>query len=195
MKTTRKKISLLLSAACLAAFALAACSKDDGPTAPPVDTNDSTYVSADTLRAVGATVFANNCSGCHGTNGEGSHGPAVANSDFFMNNRQVIINLVLRGNTSNPPYIDSMVVNGRLVLGGGMPAWHDILTNKEIASVLTYLRSVLNDSTVVSCTSGDQPVCTKVARTPAAMAMDTVAFREVMAVRDSLKAKGVFTAP
>jgi hypothetical protein len=108
-----------------------------------------------------------------------------------MNNRQTVINLVLRGNVSNPPYIDSMVVNGRLIYGGGMPYWHDVLTNKEIASVLTYLRSVLNDSTVVSCTSGDQPVCTMVARTPAAMAVDTVSVKDVKLVRDTLLAAGI----
>ncbi|MCD6023265.1 MAG: cbb3-type cytochrome c oxidase subunit [Fibrobacteria bacterium] len=191
MKMTRKKIGLLLSAACLSAFALMACSKDNPVGPEPVD--PTLYLPADSLRAVGATAFANNCSGCHGMNGEGAQGPAVGNSDFFMNNRQRVINLVLRGNVSEPRYIDTLVVNGRIHLGGGMPAWHDVLTDKEIASILTYLRSVLNDSTVVSCTSGDEPVCTKVARLPAAMAVDTVAVWEVKKVRDSLLANGVIT--
>lgn len=191
MNKTIKKISLLTLAGALAALTFSACDKGTDP-APTPTYPDSLYVKASVLRAYGDTVFHSNCSGCHGENGEGGRGPELKNSDFVMNHRQVVMNLVLRGNVSVPPYLDTLVVNGRVILGGGMPAWHDVLSNRDIAAALTYVRSVLNDSTVTNCTGGDNSVCTKTARTPSAMAADTVAVWEVKAVRDSLQAKGVF---
>jgi mono/diheme cytochrome c family protein len=191
MRTTYKKTMQLLTAACFAALAFAACTTDPKDETPS-GVADSLHVSGAQMRLVGDTVFRNNCSGCHGVYGEGGHGPLVANSSFVANNRRLIQVLVLRGNTGEPKTVDTLVVNGRVIVGGGMPAWHEILTNKEIASVLTYLRSVLNDSTVVSCTGGDESVCVKTARSAGDMAKDTVAVWEVKAIRDSLQLHGGF---
>jgi hypothetical protein len=142
------------------------------------------------LRDTGAVVF-QNCAGCHGDVGQGGRGPALANSDFFMNNRQIVINLVLRGNQEDPLYIDSLVVNGVTYQGGGMPAQAGYYTDRQLAAVLTYLRSVLNDSLVLSCDPNTldenfMPTCVKQERTQAAMDLDIVAPWEVKAVRDSL---------
>jgi hypothetical protein len=74
-----------------------------------------------------------------------------------------------------------------------MPAWGEYLGDLGVASVLTYLRSSLNDSTVVSCNSDSTDVngfaiCQKTPRLPADIAADSVGVWEVKAVRDSLAA-------
>lgn len=183
----------------LAAFALSGCFGEEyqgPPTPPPVVVsnpcadNDTLCIPRAVLRDTGEVIF-QNCSGCHGTEGEGGRGPQLANSDFFMNNRLRVINLVLRGNYGDPPYIDTLVVNGVVWLGGGMPPHRDVLSDLEIAGVLTWLRSVKNDSTVTNCNpdvldENLMPTCTKTARNPSEMELDTVAVWEVKAVRDTL---------
>jgi hypothetical protein len=138
----------------------------------------------------GAVLYTN-CAGCHGMNGEGGRAPPHANADFVMNNRQLVIRLVLRGNHEDPRTIDTLTVNGVPYAGGGMPGWADYLSNFQIASVLTYIRAVLNDSLVTNCNpnvldANDFPVCVKTPRSAAAIAADSVAVWEVKAVRDSL---------
>lgn len=64
------------------------------------------------------------CYGCHGWMGEGSvHAPALTN------NRKTI------------PYFDfySAVTYGR---GGGMPAYHDMLREKDLRLVMDWLERV-----------------------------------------------------
>lgn len=138
------------------------------------------------LQDTGALVFQYSCWGCHGPEGRGYAGvvPPVANSDFFMADRQRAITIVLGGHS------DSIFVNG-LWYQGDMSPWTDVLDNIQIAGVLTYLRTVQNDSTVVSCNSqtvdGDGfPVCVKTPRSPAAIATDSVSIREVRLLRESL---------
>jgi mono/diheme cytochrome c family protein len=156
----------------------------------PCKDNASLCTPRAALRDTGEAVF-QTCAGCHGMGGEGGRGPALANSDFFMNNRLKVINLVLRGNFDSPAYLDTFTVNGEHIQGGGMPGWKEIYTDVEIAGVLTYLRSVLNDSTVISCNpnvldGNGKPTCVKQARNPSAMDVDSVAAWEVKAVRDTL---------
>jgi hypothetical protein len=177
---THKKTALRvlipgLSALTLVALSMTGC--DSG------SSSNGGY-NAQPLRDSGAVVYAENCAGCHGDRGEGAHGPILANSDFLMNNRQLSIHLVLRGNQVEPMTVPSLTVRGRQITGGGMPGWHDILTDYQIASVLSYLHGVLNDSLVISCTSDE--VCTTTPRTAADMAKDYVLPSEVKAVRDSL---------
>ena len=164
-----------LSALALVALSMTGC---DTGNSPKDDYN------AQPLRDSGAVVFAENCAGCHGDHGEGAHGPQLANSDWLMNHRQLAIHLVLRGNQVDPMTVPSLTVRGREITGGGMPSWHATLTDYQIASVLSYLRGVLNDSTVISCNSDE--VCTTTPRTAADMAKDYVLPSEVTAVRDSL---------
>jgi hypothetical protein len=76
---------------------------------------------------------------------------------------------------------------------GSMPAHADDLTDVEIAGILTYLRSELNDSTVVSCNSdlfddNGFAICQKTPRTVAQRSVDSVAAWEVKIRRDSLAA-------
>jgi hypothetical protein len=184
-----KKTKLGLVAAGISALllvSLTGCEKKKDPISsgdPCVD-SPSLCVPRAMLKDTGEVLFTENCGGCHGSlgNGDGHGAPRVANSDFFMNNRTRVISILLRGNQ------DTLHVNGECRNGGGMSAGggnEDIKnSNFRIASILTWLRSVRNDSTVSNCTAPG--VCTKVARNPTEMDLDTVAVWEVKAVRDTL---------
>ena len=183
MKTSRsrfKSFRLAFGAAALAGvFAITGCfPTDDDDDGVKNDPND--YIVRSVLVDTGVAVYGLNCTGCHGNVGQGERAPQVANSDFVQQNRQRVIDILLAGNT------DSLYVNGVRQDGGGMPEWGSSLSDLEIAGVLTYIRSVLNDSLVTGCTTGENPVCTKTARTQAEMAVDTVAVWEVKKARKDL---------
>lgn len=74
----------------------------------------------------GATVFADNCAGCHGGDGTGGIGPRLAGG-------RVVAQF------PDPADQIAVVTNGR----GGMPAWGGKLTDEEIAAVVEYTRTVL----------------------------------------------------
>lgn len=83
----------------------------DAEEAPPAPSNQAGNAAA------GASVFADNCSGCHGTDGHGGNvGPDLAGVD----NRQAVI---------------AQVTNG----GGGMPAFRGTVTGKEIRDVAAFV--------------------------------------------------------
>ncbi len=69
----------------------------------------------------GARIFqAQGCVGCHGNQGGGSQGPALANNADLGNTNAVV----------------TQILNG----GGIMPAFGNALSNAEIAAVATYIR-------------------------------------------------------
>jgi len=68
----------------------------------------------------GAAVWSDNCAGCHGVNGTGANGGP---------------NLVGNEAALDPQKVRAQVTNG----GGGMPAFKDTLTEKQIADVSTYV--------------------------------------------------------
>jgi mono/diheme cytochrome c family protein len=134
----------------------------------------------------GEVLFSQMCTGCHGLDGRGYAGatPPLANSDYFLTNRLKSVEIVLGG------YEEPIVVNG-MTYQSTMPAWADYLTNVEVAGILTYLRTVRNDSTVVSCNSSSFDadgfaVCQKVVRSPSVIAADSISIREVRDIRDAL---------
>lgn len=145
--------------------------------------DDSLYVNREILRDTGAVVFTDNCTGCHGPAGEGGHGPRLANSSFVQNNRERLISVLIRGNQ------DTLFVNGQCYSGGGMSPGggnNDLAANNfHIASVLSYIRMVLNDSIPSNCNIDGE--CTMTARDSTVMALDSIAVWEVKAVRDTLK--------
>src|SRR5690606_37409006 len=128
----------LLAAGLVALAALTAC---DSGTSPKTETPPTRSMLLDS-----GEVYFGDCMGCHGPEGRGYAGstPPLANSDFFMSNRQRVIAILLNGTS------DSVFVNG-IPYQGDMPSWKDLMTDFQIASVLTYIRAVLNDSTVTSC--------------------------------------------
>jgi alcohol dehydrogenase (cytochrome c) len=72
----------------------------------------------------GAQVWADNCSGCHGLDGTGGNGGP---------------SLVGNPNAIDPTKVRAQVTNG----GGGMPAFKDTLTTKQIADVTAYVTQQL----------------------------------------------------
>lgn len=142
---------------------------------------DSLYVPRAALLAEGEVIF-QNCSVCHGSEGNGSAGsvPPLRHSDFFMAQRLRPISILLNGLDS------SITVNG-LQYQSTMPSF-DFMTNREIASVITYLRVAKNDSSIISCNANildpdGFALCTKTARNLAEIATDSIAVWEVANIR------------
>jgi len=84
----------------------------------------------------GATVFTTNCSGCHAANGQGtpSVAPPLAGNDVVTGDPKKVITIVANG------------LNGKIVVkgqewNGTMPPWKSTLSNKQIAEVVSYIRS------------------------------------------------------
>jgi mono/diheme cytochrome c family protein len=72
----------------------------------------------------GPTLFAENCAACHQPKGQGVAGayPPLAGNKF------------VQGDPKGPAYV---VTHGR----GGMPNFSDDLDDKQIAAILTYVRT------------------------------------------------------
>jgi cytochrome c553 len=69
----------------------------------------------------GAQVYQSNCAQCHGDQGGGGAGPALAGNQSLENTRMVV-NQILHG-------------------GGGMPAFADQLSAEQLAAVATHIRT------------------------------------------------------
>jgi mono/diheme cytochrome c family protein len=85
---------------------------------------------------LGRRVYVNNCQVCHQADGEGLTGqyPPVAASEWVLaDNPERLVRILLDG-VSGP-----MNVRGRQY-NNVMPAWHDVLNDRQIAAVLTYIR-------------------------------------------------------
>jgi ubiquinol-cytochrome c reductase cytochrome b subunit len=89
----------------------------------------------------GAPVFANNCSSCHGAQGQGVPGafPPLANNPVVTGDPNKVIGIVTGG------LHGTISVNGQSY-NGMMPAWKGTLTGKQIADVITYVRGSLGNN-------------------------------------------------
>jgi mono/diheme cytochrome c family protein len=86
----------------------------------------------------GAEIFSANCSGCHGSSGQGAPNvapPLAKNSYVVAKDPKAVCHTVLAG------LHGSIKVNGKPWGDGTMPAWKGSLTNAQIAAVITYIRS------------------------------------------------------
>lgn len=81
-------------------------------------------VAGSALAQDGATLFKENCSACHQIKGQGVPGsfPALARNKF------------VQGDPKGPAYV---VTHGR----GGMPNFSEDLNDRQIAAILSYVRS------------------------------------------------------
>ncbi len=81
-------------------------------------------------REIGRTLFANNCSSCHGKGAVGGSAPVLYAKEFLK--------------TSNDSQIQGLIAGG--VPGTDMPAWGiefgGTLTDEAVRQVTTYLRSL-----------------------------------------------------
>ncbi|HEY0614482.1 MAG TPA: cytochrome b N-terminal domain-containing protein [Candidatus Elarobacter sp.] len=83
----------------------------------------------------GQTVFTTNCSSCHAANGTGAAGvgPPLAGNPDVSGDKNKIIGIVLNGLSGQP-------IQGK-TYPAQMPPWKGTLSNKQIADVLTYIRT------------------------------------------------------
>jgi cbb3-type cytochrome c oxidase subunit III len=109
--------------------------------------------------ADGAAIFTARCAVCHQATGLGSgpYPPLAGNADVTAADTSTLIQTVLNGR-SGP-----IQVNGK-TFSGAMPAWKDVLTNDEIAAVLSYVRATWSNKAAI--VSADQVAS---ARNPAAL--------------------------
>jgi ubiquinol-cytochrome c reductase cytochrome b subunit len=84
----------------------------------------------------GASIFSQNCASCHGANGQGTPGtfPPLAGNPFVTGDAGKVIKVVRDGLSGK------IVVNGQ-AYNQQMPAWKSILSPKQLADVITYIRS------------------------------------------------------
>jgi mono/diheme cytochrome c family protein len=125
-----------------AAATLAACGgggERAGEAAPPRDTT-AAAVPAAPAGAGGAVsgqqVYQRTCGTCHQANGRGMPNafPPIAGSPFATGDKGRLIRIVLHG-LSGPLTVEGTRYNGV------MPPWKTQLNDREIAAVLTYVRS------------------------------------------------------
>lgn len=84
----------------------------------------------------GATVYLANCSSCHQTNGQGVPGafPPLAGNPLVTGNSTAVITIVKNG-------LEGRVVVNGAAYSGIMPHWKGLISDEQIASVITYIRS------------------------------------------------------
>jgi ubiquinol-cytochrome c reductase cytochrome b subunit len=104
-------------------------------------TGGGTSGGAVSTAGAGASVHTANCSGCHGATGVGAPGafPPLAGNPVVVGDPNAVIKIVSGGLSG------SITVKGAKY-NGQMPAWKGTLTNAQIASVITYIRSTWGNS-------------------------------------------------
>lgn len=93
------------------------------------------------LMVKGQQVYMQNCFACHLPNGEGLPGvfPPLAKADYMMADRERTIRIILKG-MSGPVTVNGVEYNGV------MPPQGDILTDEQVADVLTYVTNSWGNS-------------------------------------------------
>jgi mono/diheme cytochrome c family protein len=84
----------------------------------------------------GGAVYMANCSSCHQSNGQGLAGafPPLAGNPVVTGNPTAVIAIVKNG-------LDGKVVVNGQAYSGIMPHWGGVLSDEQIASVVTYIRA------------------------------------------------------
>ena len=99
-----------------------------GNGASPVTEEQVASAGAPVSVQVGGSVYAKNCAACHGANGAGGIGPALAGNP--------------KVNIANPTAMLTTILQGRNL----MPSWRGQLSASDIAAVATYVRSSWGNS-------------------------------------------------
>ncbi len=122
---------LLLATVAALTFVAACADDDDGDGEAAPDTTEAQGVTGPPVEELdGRELFVQVCSACHQEDGTGIEGvfPPLADSAFVS--------------IDDPRVVAETVLHGR----GGMPAFGPALSDTEIAAILTYLRTELNDA-------------------------------------------------
>jgi mono/diheme cytochrome c family protein len=89
----------------------------------------------------GAVVYLANCSSCHQSEGQGvpSAFPPLSGNPVVTGNPTAVIAIVKNG-------IDGKIVVNGQAYSGIMPRWNGVLSDAQIASVITYVRGSWHNS-------------------------------------------------
>jgi ubiquinol-cytochrome c reductase cytochrome b subunit len=103
---------------------------------------------ASTTKVDGSQVFSQNCSSCHGAQGQGTPGafPPLAGNPVVTGDPSKVIGIVSNG------LHGSISVAGQ-TYNGMMPAWKGNLSNDQIAAAITYIRGSLPGNKASAVTS------------------------------------------
>jgi len=99
------------------------------------------YMADEEWLAFGETVFASNCTTCHGTNAGGNPAPNLTD-DYYINIESI-------------EDIPRVVSNG--AAGGNMPAWRTRLHPNEVVLVSAYVASLRGTNVRGKAPEGDVP--------------------------------------
>lgn len=130
-------------AALLLIGALAACAKGGGNAAATSSPSEAAAATASAAVAQngaaandGGKLYTQNCSSCHQPNGQGVQGtfPPLAGNPTVTADPSVVIHIVKYG-------LNGKVSVKGTAYNGMMPAWGQSLSNADIASIVTYIRS------------------------------------------------------
>ena len=122
-------------AALLLAGALAGCAKG-GSQSSAAASASAAAANNPASASDGGAVYVANCSSCHQTDGKGTPGafPPLAGNPTVTGNPIAVIAIVKNG-------LDGRVVVNGQAYSGIMPRWKGVLSDEQIASVITYIRS------------------------------------------------------
>lgn len=134
----QRKIGMLFGAALVSA-SLAACSNSQSSsTASTTTAATAAPAKMKTTKVMassnGLAVYTTNCSTCHQSDGKGAIGPPLAGNPVVTGDASKVIHIVNGGLTG------TVSVHGKS-FNGTMPAWKGVLSNGDIAAVITYIRS------------------------------------------------------
>lgn len=133
----------IFALAVAAALALAACSKGSGSSNTSESTTAQTTSAAATMAAAnpagggnGEKVYQTNCSSCHQADGKGLAGsfPPLAGNPTVTGDPKAVIHIVKYGLTGK------ISVQGH-AFNGMMPPWGSQLSNADVASAISFIRS------------------------------------------------------
>ena len=124
------------SAASAAASPAATASSSSMTTTTTTTKNTKVAAGGAASAAAGQKVFTTNCSSCHQANGKGQTGvfPPLDGNAVVTGPAPKVIAIVKNGLSGK------ISVNGT-TYNGQMPAWKGTLSDSDIASVVTYIRS------------------------------------------------------
>lgn len=94
----------------------------------------------------GERIYTTYCVACHAKNGkgDGQRFPPIVNSEYVSGDKTRLINIILNGLN------EEITVKGRKY-NAMMPS-HSFLSNRDIAAVLSYIRTNFNNKSSGNCT-------------------------------------------
>ncbi len=129
-----RRLCIVVLAAAAIVFSASACAKNTGSSTSTATTAVSSPSGA--RAGNGAHVFSSNCSSCHQARGQGipQTFPPLAKNPVVTGDPAKVIHIVKYG-------LNYKISVMGTTYNGGMPAWKGQLSDSDIASVITYIRS------------------------------------------------------